>query len=217
MGRKQTQSTRDRILTEAMRLFGEQGYGATTIAEIEAAAGLRPGSGGLYRHFCSKQEILETGCRQQIASGQELIEFIDDPEALAQMSLEERFAVIARAGLRRLDQERDLNRLLARDLACFPDLLAAMRDEEIARVYTIVQGWLELQAEDADPNQDWEALAAVLVGSTAHYWSMVDIFGEHPTGVDEDRFVAAIAKLAASKFTNHQADEAVSQPMEVAE
>lgn len=41
-----TNSTRERILTEAMRLFGEKGYEATTIAEIEAAAGLTPGSGG---------------------------------------------------------------------------------------------------------------------------------------------------------------------------
>jgi hypothetical protein len=34
-----------------MRLFGEQGYAATTVVEIEAAAGLSPGSGSLDRHF----------------------------------------------------------------------------------------------------------------------------------------------------------------------
>lgn len=32
--------TRSRILTEAMRLFGELGYTATTISKIEEAAGL---------------------------------------------------------------------------------------------------------------------------------------------------------------------------------
>jgi hypothetical protein len=31
---------------------------------------------------------------------------------------------VARAGLARLEQERDVNRLLLRDLASFPDLLA---------------------------------------------------------------------------------------------
>ncbi|MBX9639139.1 MAG: TetR family transcriptional regulator, partial [Mycobacteriaceae bacterium] len=29
-------STRDRLVTEAMRLFGEQGYSATSVAQIEA-------------------------------------------------------------------------------------------------------------------------------------------------------------------------------------
>lgn len=191
-------STRDRILTEAMRLFGEQGYEATSIAEIESAAGLSPGSGGLYRHFRTKREILETGCRRQIAAGEELITFIDDPAGLAQLPPVERFAAVARAGLRRLDQERDLNRLLARDLAHFADLLAEMRDDEIGRVYQVVEQWLAGQADDHE--RDWEALATVLIGATAHYWSMVDIFGEHPTGVDEDRFVAATAELAAALF-----------------
>lgn len=41
-------STKERLVTEAMRLFGEQGYKATSVAQIEKAAGLTPGSGGLY-------------------------------------------------------------------------------------------------------------------------------------------------------------------------
>lgn len=45
--------TRQRIIAEAMRLFGGQGYATTTIAQIESATGLSPGSGGLYRHFPS--------------------------------------------------------------------------------------------------------------------------------------------------------------------
>jgi DNA-binding transcriptional regulator YbjK len=53
--------TRQRIIDQAMRLFGEQGYAATTIAQIEAAAGLSPGSGSLYRHFPSKQALLAEG------------------------------------------------------------------------------------------------------------------------------------------------------------
>ncbi|MGH9208726.1 MAG: TetR/AcrR family transcriptional regulator, partial [Acidimicrobiales bacterium] len=43
-----TTPTRERLVTEAMRLFGEQGYKATSVAQIEAAAGLAPGSGALY-------------------------------------------------------------------------------------------------------------------------------------------------------------------------
>jgi len=49
------------ILEEAMRLFREQGYAATGIDDIGAAAGI---SGpGVYRHFSSKQEILAEAIR----------------------------------------------------------------------------------------------------------------------------------------------------------
>src|SRR5258705_8311772 len=53
-----TRSTRERIIDESLRLFAERGYAATSVAEIEAAAGLSPGAGGLYRHFKSKYEVL---------------------------------------------------------------------------------------------------------------------------------------------------------------
>jgi AcrR family transcriptional regulator len=53
--------TRERILREAMRLFGEQGYAGTTVAQIEEASGLSPGSGALYRHYATKQDILIAG------------------------------------------------------------------------------------------------------------------------------------------------------------
>jgi AcrR family transcriptional regulator len=77
---------RQRIIDEAMRLFGEQGYAATT---IEAAAGLFPGSGSLYRHYPTKHALL-TRVRQQIAAGEELLSFIADPTSFATQALPER-------------------------------------------------------------------------------------------------------------------------------
>jgi AcrR family transcriptional regulator len=59
-------TTRDRLVTEAMRLFGEQGYRATSVAQIEAAAGLAAGSGALYHHFKSKESLLEAGIDRQL-------------------------------------------------------------------------------------------------------------------------------------------------------
>jgi AcrR family transcriptional regulator len=189
--------TRQRIIDEAMRLFGEQGYAATTVAQIEAAAGLSPGSGSLYRHFPSKDALLTEGVRRQIAAGAELLSFIADPERFATGSLPERLTVIARAGLRRLDQERDLTRLVVRDLARFPDLLAEMGRDEIEPIYQAVAAWLAEQAGPGAPGRDWLALAAVAVNATTHYWLLEDIFGQHPAGIDEDRYVAALAELAA--------------------
>jgi hypothetical protein len=48
------------------------------------------------------------------------------------LGLTERLVVIAWAGPRRPDQERDLTRLVVRDLARFPDRLTKMAQEEIA-------------------------------------------------------------------------------------
>lgn len=59
-------TTRDRLLSEAMRLFGQQGYRATSVAQIEAAAGLAPGSGALYHHFTSKEALLDAGIDRQL-------------------------------------------------------------------------------------------------------------------------------------------------------
>jgi AcrR family transcriptional regulator len=188
-------ATRERILTEALRLFGAQGYAATTVAQIEAAAGLSPGSGALYRHFPSKEALLTAAVQRSIAGSQGLVASLEDPHALAALPLRARLVVLVRAGLRRLEQERDLRRLLVRDLARFPDLLAAVRDDEFRRVYAVVARWFADQAAEGS-DQDWTALSAVLVDATVHYWRLGDLFGAHPAGLDEERYVGAIVELA---------------------
>lgn len=48
-------NTRDRILAEAERLFGQQGFAATRLASIASAAGL--GNAGLLHYFRSKATL----------------------------------------------------------------------------------------------------------------------------------------------------------------
>ena len=43
----------------ATELFSERGYAGTSIGKIEERAGLAPRAGGFYRHFRSKDELLE--------------------------------------------------------------------------------------------------------------------------------------------------------------
>ena len=59
-------TTKERLVTEAMRLFGQQGYRATSVNQIEKAAGLVPGCGALYNHFKSKQELLSAVVDRQL-------------------------------------------------------------------------------------------------------------------------------------------------------
>src|SRR3990170_6918262 len=51
--------TKERILDAAWRLFQQQGFAGTTVTQIEAAAALSAGSGSFYRHFRSKEEVLQ--------------------------------------------------------------------------------------------------------------------------------------------------------------
>jgi AcrR family transcriptional regulator len=197
------------VLDAAMDLFGRQGYRATTIAQIEQAAGLAPGAGGLYRHFPSKRALLEAGLHRQFEAGHELADLLDprqvDPTQLDHPAVSDvddvaPLLAVARAGLRRLEQERDLNRVLVRDLADFPDLLAEVRDRELRRVHAALVAWLRTSpaASSELMDADVDALAAVLMGAVSHYWIMRDVFGgEHPLGVDEERYLGALAALAA--------------------
>ena len=189
-------AARARVLTAAMRLFGAHGYAATTVTQIEQAAGLSPGSGAIYRHFPTKQAILEAGVAEQIAAAEGLVAWFRDTAALDLLPLPARLLVVARAGLRRLEQESDLNRLVLRDLAQFPILLARVGNEDIARVFGAFAAWLRAQGDHRDV--DVEAVAMVLMGAVTHLWIMQDVFGEHPAGVDEDRYLVAAAELGAA-------------------
>ena len=163
-----------------------QGYAATTVAQIEAAAGLSAGAGGLYRHFRSKRALLEAGLDVQAEAGRPLLAYLEEPAG-------DSFLAVVRAGLRRLAEERDVNRLLLRDLAAFPELLARVRDRELRRVLDALTAWLRRERPD---EPDPEALAAVLMAAVSHYWIMTDVFGgEHPHGVDEERFLRTLTRL----------------------
>ena len=199
--------TRDRVLSHAMRLFGEQGYSATTVAQIESAAGLRPGTGGLYRHFASKRDLLEAGVREQLASQRELIAFIAAPADLVSASLRERLVAIAKAALARLDEERDLNRIILRDLRDFPELIRLVRANEMNSIQSVLSEWLAAQAGPDAADVDWSALAAVLMGSVSHYWVLRDSMGTHPSGVDEERYLSVLADLVMARLTEASGQE----------
>ena len=200
---KQTDgATRERVLLVSRDLFGRQGYKATTITQIEKAAGLSPGSGGLYRHFPSKKSLLEASLQQQVESGPDMAAFMslpadaDDPRS--------QLLMIARAGLRRLEHERDLNRLLLRDLRDFPELLAMVRDIELRRVHAGLAGWLRANAGPG--SLDPSVVATVLMGAVSHYWIMRDVFGgTHPFATDEDAFLSVVADMAASTLPGIEA------------
>lgn len=190
-------STRERIVSEALRLFAERGYAATSVAEIEAASGLSPGAGGLYRHFRSKEEVLAAAVREHITRTAKQIDqtFLQASE-VQDAPLADRLRLTATVGLGKMREEADLVRVLFRDLDKFPGLVAEMREGIVNPLYTVIAKWLGGQPEMAGLEEDWDAIALTLGGSIVNYWLAADALLEPPQRVDEERFINAWARLA---------------------
>ncbi|UGT57690.1 TetR/AcrR family transcriptional regulator [Nocardia asteroides] len=202
-------SSRDRIITEALRLFGEQGYAKTSIAQIEQAAGLSGGSGALYRHFKSKDELLVQAVGTRLVDRGEWDRFMAPEFSLAAVldtitpggDLVDKLVALCRIGLTRLDHDRDVTRILLRDNSIPAALLEVFREQEYAVVMAAVTKGLRELAGPHALDQDWDATAAVLVGALAHFWMMRDIFdGGHPADVDTDRYLIATAQMTAARL-----------------
>ncbi|MEU5397889.1 helix-turn-helix domain-containing protein [Streptomyces sp. NPDC005963] len=79
---------RDRILTEAVRLFDERGYQSVTMADIGEAVGIV--ASGVYRHFPGKSDLLVAatnrgGEQVRAAAEQALLRATDPAEALERL------------------------------------------------------------------------------------------------------------------------------------
>ena len=185
-----SRDTRERLVNEAMRLFAERGFKATTVGDIEEAAGLVPRSGGLYKHFPSKRALFEEGVERQIQGVQGLERVA---ELLPIGDLRSELTLVARGLLAELTREREVVVLIEKEGAAFPELRDRFFDEVVRRGYRqaaqLAQRWLKtVPGGDA---VDVEALASVAVGTIVAYRRTQWTFGGDPLGVDEERFVQA--------------------------
>ncbi|MEV5414047.1 helix-turn-helix domain-containing protein [Thermopolyspora sp. NPDC052614] len=196
-------STRERIIRESLRLFAERGYSATSVAEIEAASGLSPGAGGLYRHFRSKYEVLAAAMHQHAARSREQVaQALTEMHAVgASVALEERLSRLCRAGLGKVREERELIQVFFRDLSQFPELVAIVREGLLQPMFDAIPGWFRAQPEYRDLDVDWPAVAAVLGGAIVHYRLFKETVGEPPGHAAKEDFVATWVRLAQGLLT----------------
>ena len=148
-------TTRERLVTEAMRLFSEQGYKATSVAQIEAAAGLAAGSGALYHHFKSKESLLEAGIDRQLDRRRAMRDIRSLFAGLGDLHTE--LTLLGRYLLSVIDEETQLLQIAARTptnrSARLDDAYAALVDG----LYTELADWLKGWA----PNISQEDIAAI--------------------------------------------------------
>ncbi|MFI7454064.1 TetR/AcrR family transcriptional regulator [Nonomuraea sp. NPDC049714] len=191
-------STRARIVDEALRLFAERGYAATSVAEIEAASGLSPGAGGLYRHFRSKYEVLSAAINEHAARTRSQV-----AESLAELSgmeasvdLEVRLSRLCRAGLAKVREESELTRVFFRDLSQFPELVTVVREGLLQPMFDAITTWFGAQPEYRGAEVDWAGIGAVLGGAVVHYRLFQETVGRSPGNAEKDQFVTAWVRLA---------------------
>ncbi|HUB73291.1 MAG TPA: helix-turn-helix domain-containing protein [Solirubrobacteraceae bacterium] len=178
--------TRERIIDQAMQLFSQHGYAATSVAKIESAAGLTPGAGGLYHHFASKEAVLAAGIERQLARLEALREIRSVLAPLGDLKAE--LTLTARYVLAELDSESDLLRILASDVRQRPQLLKTALDELIGSTFAGFAAWIGERAEHPLAERDAQAIAAVGLGSLLSSRLLQSVLGV-PAPVDDEALV----------------------------
>jgi AcrR family transcriptional regulator len=183
-----TTPTRERILDEAMRLFSDRGYAATSIARIEEAAGLTPGAGGLYHHFKSKEAVLAAGIQRQLERLGALRRIRGVLGSLGDLRAE--LKLTARYFLAELDDGSELLRILASDVRNRPQALTAAAEELVNSALADFAGWIGAEAESEVRPEEAKAMAILGLGSLLSARLLPEVLGI-PVQVDDEALVDA--------------------------
>ncbi|UQX11518.1 TetR/AcrR family transcriptional regulator [Candidatus Mycobacterium methanotrophicum] len=188
--------TRDRLVTEAMRLFGEQGYQATSITQIEAAAGLAPGSGALYHHFKSKEALLEAGIDRQLDRRRAMHDIRTLFAGLGDLRIE--LTMLGRYVLTVLDEETQLLQIAARtppdQSPRLNNAYAALIEGLYAEVADWIKGWVP-KASD----QDAKAIAVVGVDALLGKRATNTVFRLPETNLHDEHYIAEWTAMLAGR------------------
>ncbi len=183
--------TRDRIIDAAMPIFGDNGFRGTSVAAIEAAAGLTPGAGGLYHHFRSKEEVLTAGIDRHLDRLRALRDirhlFTDLGDIHAELTMTARYA------LTELDAESELLRILATESRTRPELVERAVTALVNTSHAEFAAWL-IESKACPPTRA-AAIAAVALGALLSNRLMRGLLGVAPAAVDDDTFIATWVEM----------------------
>jgi AcrR family transcriptional regulator len=188
-------TTRERIIDQAMHLFSQHGYAATSIAKIEAAAGLTPGAGGIYHHFPSKEAVLAAGIERQLARLGALREIRHVLGSLGDLKAE--LTLTARYILTELDSESELLRILASEARNRPQLLRNAVDQLVSSTLEGFATWIIEHAKRSIASEEAAAIAALGLGSLLSSRLLSDVLGI-PSLVDDETLVDTWVRLMLS-------------------
>jgi AcrR family transcriptional regulator len=186
--------TRERIIDAAMTLFGDNGFRGTSVAAIEAAAGLTPGAGGLYHHFRSKEDVLTAGIDRHLDRLRALRDirrlFTNLGDTRAELTMTARYA------LTELDAETELLRILATESRTRPELVERAAATLVNTSHGEFAAWLT-ESKRCPPERA-TAIAAVALGALLSNRLMRGLLGVSPTGFDDETFIATWVEMVGN-------------------
>lgn len=178
--------TKERLLDEAMRLFGERGYDATSVAEIERSAGLTPGAGGLFHHFRTKEAVLVAGIERQLARLEAVRQIRGAIPPLGNLRAE--LILVARYVFAELEEEQELLRVLISQSRQRPHLLTGAVEQ-------VVRGTFKEFSSLLERSGGTEVGAALALGSLVAFASAELLLGQAPVDAEREEVVATWVEM----------------------
>ena len=177
-------TTRERILDAAMDVFAEDGFTGATISEVERRVGLAVGTGSLYRHFPSKEALLQatvehevTRLRAEMAEAQAALPRTGDAATRRLRAHRQRLH-----DLRRFDR---LFRLMLTDGDRVPELRQAI--------------WSALQVPVKPALDEEDVVEAVAEAALGGYHLFSIMQGRPYNGVGEEQFLQALVGITRTR------------------
>jgi len=184
-------ATRQRLIDAALQLFARHGFDGTSVGDVEASAGLQPRRGALYKHFPSKQALLDAAVRQKLVTARiaaEQLQQVDlsDVHGASVDALRPLIQGIGNWFLGEMDQLEGLTRLFEHDA----DRLEHLRAEAFAGLVdlsyqTAARIIRAVRPAAEDPEADAVLMLAPLVAVRRTTWT----YGDRPLGVDDQRLI----------------------------
>lgn len=191
--------TRDRIIDAAMRLFSERGFRGTSVTQIEDAAGLAAGAGGIYHYFRSKEELLTAGIDRHLARLSSLRELRRLLTGLADVRSE--LTIMARYTLAELDRERELLQILATEARSKPELVREAASQLIDASFPEFARWVRERSGGVMPADRARAISAVGLGALLSP-RLLSALGMTSIAIDDETFVRTWTDMMVALLTN---------------
>jgi AcrR family transcriptional regulator len=130
------QSTKEKILKSAQKLFSKRGYDGTTTKELAEQAGIAEGT--LFRHFANKKAILV-----EVAT-QGWVELLTDLlMELSEMASYEAISQVMYKRMLRLRENYDMMRVCFMEVQFHPDLRERIQAETIEKMTVVAEAFFQ--------------------------------------------------------------------------
>jgi TetR/AcrR family transcriptional repressor of mexJK operon len=193
-GRPKSQAKRNAILNAARDLLLEHGYRETSMEMVAAAAGV--GKPTVYSHFGSKEELWEAIIAARRRTVLEKIGTLKAPTEDPRADLEQ-FALQFQNTLLH-PSSRQWDRLVIAEAGRHPEMARAMFKAGPAKIYSMIQSYLETQHEAGRLTVEDSALAAEhLIGMLTGFELLRGHLASQPKRTQKEKIARAKAAITA--------------------